>query len=59
MVRVFREGSSGHHDDDAKRKRAMIVLGLSATLIACLTLVAISVLLNIDDGRVALPSRVL
>ncbi|PYE29198.1 hypothetical protein C8J35_102771 [Rhizobium sp. PP-F2F-G38] len=37
----------------------MIVLGLSATLIACLTLVAISVLLNIDDGRVALPSRIL
>ncbi|TCM56055.1 hypothetical protein C8J36_103423 [Rhizobium sp. PP-F2F-G48] len=37
----------------------MIVLGLSATLIACLTLVAVSVLLNIEDGRVTLPSRVL
>lgn len=37
----------------------MIVLGLSATLIACLTLAAISALLNIEDGRVTLPARVL
>lgn len=37
----------------------MIVLGLSAILIACLTLVAVTVLLTIDDGRVTLPSRIL
>jgi len=36
----------------------MIVLGLSATLIATLTLAAISILLNIEDDRKPLNSRV-
>ena len=36
----------------------MIVLGLSASLIAAFTLVAISLQLNIDFGRRAVLSRV-
>jgi hypothetical protein len=36
----------------------MIVLGLSAALIAALTLAAVSLLLNIDFGRKAAESRV-
>jgi hypothetical protein len=37
----------------------MIVLGLSASLIATFTLAAISLLMNIDFGRRAVESRVL
>jgi hypothetical protein len=36
----------------------MIVLGLSATLIATFTLAAVSLLLNIDFGRTTTASRV-
>ena len=36
----------------------MIVLGLSATLIATLTLAAISMLLNIEEDRKSMNSRV-
>jgi hypothetical protein len=36
----------------------MIVLGLSATLIATLTLAAISILLNIEEDRKSLRSRI-
>ncbi|MDB5526104.1 MAG: hypothetical protein JWM58_3867 [Rhizobium sp.] len=36
----------------------MIVLGLSATLIATFTLAAVSLLLNIDFGRRAAKSRI-
>jgi hypothetical protein len=36
----------------------MIVLGLSATLIATLTLAAISIVLNLEDGRKSQHSRV-
>lgn len=36
----------------------MIVLGLSAVLIATLTMAAISILLNIEDDRKSLNSRV-
>jgi hypothetical protein len=37
----------------------MIVLGVSATFIACLTLLAVTILLNIEDDRVTVTSRVL
>jgi hypothetical protein len=36
----------------------MIVLGLSATLIATLTLAAVSILLNIEDNRKPLNARI-
>ena len=36
----------------------MIVLGLSATLIATLTLAAVSILINIEAERRAVPLRV-
>lgn len=36
----------------------MIVLGLSATLIATLTLAAISILLNIEDDHSSAKSRI-
>jgi hypothetical protein len=36
----------------------MIVLGLSATLIATLTLAAVSILLNIEDDRKSSNARI-
>jgi hypothetical protein len=45
-------------DNDVIRGRAMIVLGLSASLIAISTLAAISLLLNIDFDRQSTACRV-
>ena len=45
-------------DDEVTQGRAMIVLGLSAMLIATITLAVFTILLSIDFDRKSLPERV-